>query len=431
MKKILLPILSLFLLVGFVKETWAASSVEEFTTPAGIKIRYRQDTTTPVICLNFSFQCGAVHDPDGKKGTAELLSSLMLEGTKSLSVEDLSAALQDDSISLGYSVSDDYFTGSLTTLRKNMDRAFALMKETFFESTFSPAGMDRAKKEILTLLAMEAEKPNVQVRNALQKSLFKGHPYADYSRGTPESIQKITVEDLRTFHDQFSKKLLIVSVAGNISKEEVIKKVDELFENLPDETSLKDIPIVTNPIEPKEIVKRAKIPQTVFAFVQKGLDYRDSSYLALHLLNKIVSERLRVELRDKAGLTYHVGMLPVAKRKAALWLGVCATKNERARDAVQKIKEQLLSIKESGFTQEEFDDAKAYLIGSFVLNFKDTPSISGALLGWMQHEYPVDYMEIRNKLMEKLTYDEIKKLAATLIDPDKMTFVMYGEPEGI
>lgn len=427
MKLFLIAII--FIVLGGALE--AAFNVQEFTTPKGIKVRYRHDATTPVIAVCFSFDAGSAYDKNGLEGTATLLASMMTEGTHKRDGEELSALLQDLAVDLSYTASTEYFSGSLTTLRENKDKAFDLLKETFFDSSYAPEAFDRVRKKRLTVLAMKEHDPNYQVSAHMRRLLYGNHPYSKPSLGIVSSVHQIELSNLKDFFKNFSRNGLLVSIAGNISKDEIEKHIDDVFDSLPEASSLDPIPDIGKLSFPMKLVIEQHIPQTVMGFAQKGLLCKDPDYMTFYLLNRILSERLWLQVRDKKGLAYVVYSAPVVTKKAGFLTGGCGTKNETAALAMNSILENIKDIKEKGFSEDEFQEAKSYLLGSYILNFEDTPTVASIILGLFQMGYPVEYVDIRNDLMQRITKEQAQEVAKKVLAPDHMGFVFYGSPKDV
>ena len=62
----------------------AATTIERVISPGGIEAWLVKDASVPLIAMNFSFQGGTTEDPDGKPGTAYMVSSMLDEGAGSL-----------------------------------------------------------------------------------------------------------------------------------------------------------------------------------------------------------------------------------------------------------------------------------------------------------------------------------------------------------
>jgi zinc protease len=88
-------------------------------------------------------------------------------------------------------------------------------------------------------------------------------------------------------------------------------------------------------------------------------------------------------------------------------------------------------MRDEGPTEAELADAKLYLTGSYALRFGSTQAIAGALVGVQLENFPPDYFKKRNSYIEAVTLADVQRVAKTLLDPAKLTFVIVGEPDGI
>jgi zinc protease len=116
---------------------------------------------------------------------------------------------------------------------------------------------------------------------------------------------------------------------------------------------------------------------------------------------------------------------------AAMIIGGAGTANERAAETVAVIRDQWRRVAEGGVTADELADTKTYLTGSFPLRFTSSDRIARILVAMQMEDLGIDYLDRRNGLIEAVTLDDVNRLAATLLDPDALTFVVAGQPDGI
>lgn len=250
----------------------ATLKVQEFTTPGGIPVRLQENRQTPVIALCFSLGCGSLQDEKGLGGTANFLASMLTEGTRSHSAEVFSALLQDLSISIGYRTTDDYFEGTLVTLRDNKEKAFDLMRESLFYPALDASGIQRVRDQWLSVLATKAHDPGYQVSLVLNNQIYGSHPRGRPNLGTPESIKKIQAKDLKAFMKKFSAQGLKVAVAGHISREEVERAVDGLFKELPKKSPQNPHPNVFINLKKGTKINKQKNPSNHYGVCTGGPD---------------------------------------------------------------------------------------------------------------------------------------------------------------
>jgi zinc protease len=108
-----------------------------------------------------------------------------------------------------------------------------------------------------------------------------------------------------------------------------------------------------------------------------------------------------------------------------------ATKNEEVARSLDVIRSELKRMAQDGPTATELANAKSYLTGSFALRFDTNAKIASQLL-WMLHEdMGIDYVEKRNALIDAVTLDDMKRVAARLLKVDDLIVTVAGKPKGL
>ncbi len=177
-------------------------------------------------------------------------------------------------------------------------------------------------------------------------------------------------------------------------------------------------------------------PQSVVSFGEAGIKRDDPDFFAAYVLNHVLggqgfAARLMNEVREKRGLTYGVGSYLVPMNHAETWQGSFASANEKVAEAISVIRDVWADVAKNGVTQEELDAAKTYLTGSFPLRFDGNGKIANILVGMMSEGLPASYVNDRNGYVEAVTLDDVKRVAARLMKPDGLRFVVVGKPVGL
>jgi len=171
-------------------------------------------------------------------------------------------------------------------------------------------------------------------------------------------------------------------------------------------------------------------------FGQPGPKRKDPDFTAAYILNYIIggggfSSTLMQEVREKRGLAYSVYTYLYPLDRAGILLGGVATKNEAVSQSISVIQEELGRIATNGPTPEELDNAKRYLTGSYALRFDSSVKIANTLL-WIQiEELGIDYISKRNAIVDAVTLDDVKRVAAKLIKPGNLVITVVGQPVGL
>ncbi|MFN3743275.1 MAG: M16 family metallopeptidase [Hyphomicrobiaceae bacterium] len=411
--------------------------IQTVKSPGGIDAWLVQEHAVPLIALRFVFEGGSSQNPPGKEGLANFLTAMMDEGAGDLDSHKFQERMEELAFRMSFEDSRDGFYGSFETLTANRDPSVEMLRLAINQPRFDADAVERVRRQLLSGLAFAAKNPNRVAGKAWSALAFPGHPYGRPADGTPESIAAITRDDLEAFRKRtFARDNLKVVAVGDINAEQLGALLDRVFGELPEKAELKPVP-PTMP-EAKERVKviPMDVPQSVVQFGAPGIPRDDDDFMAAFVLNQILggggfASRLTEEVREKRGLAYSVYSYLQPYRRAAIFAGGVATKNEEVGRSLDVIRAELRRMAEEGPTPEELQNAKDYLTGSFALRFDTNAKIANQLLGFLFEGYGIDYIDKRNALVNAVTLDDVKRVAARLLKADELIVTVVGKPQGL
>ena len=414
----------------------AAAKVEQVVSEGGIRAYLISEPSIPFMSLSMRFAGGAIADPDGREGVANLVSGLLDEGAGDLDSQAFQTELEDLAIRLSFSAGRDSFSGDLKTLTENRERAFELLRLALNEPRFDDEPVERIKSQIQASLRRRLDDPDRLASRAWFERAFEGHVYARPVEGTIESVAAITADDLRHFvESRLTRGNLLIGVAGDITAEELGPLLDHAFGGLP--ASAAPLPETTiTPGQTGISVVRQNVPQSKVLFGQRAIEREDPDFYAAYVANHILggggfSSRLTSEIREARGLAYSVYSYLYPTDLAPIWLGGLGTSNASVTQALDLVHLEVRRMAEGDIGEQELLDAKTYLTGSFPLRLTSNDRIAGLLVSMQVNDLGIDYLEKRNGFIEAVTLEDLKRVAARLYDPDSLLTVVVGDPPDI
>jgi zinc protease len=407
------------------------------TSPGGITAWLVEDDTIPLIAMNFSFSGGASVDSDDKAGLANFLSGMLDEGAGDLDSEAFQRRIDELSVRMSFRAQRDHFTGSLQTLSQTREEAFGLLKLALAAPRFDAEPLQRVRGQILLGILQDNEDPDHIANQAWMRAMFADHPYGRAVEGTAETVNAIQAVDLEALRQRlFARERLRIAVVGDIDAETLKRLLDDTFGALPATSGVAEVAEATPVPGPRIDVIERNIPQSVIRFGHRGIKRDDPDFIPAYMVNSILGgggfgSRLMQEVREKRGLVYSVFSSLQPMRRAGLVFGGAATMNERAAETVAVVHEELERMAVEGPTEEELEEAKTYLTGSYPLNFDSNSKIANQLLAIQEDELGIDYVNRRNGLIEAVRLEDVKRVARRLIDADGLVVTVVGKPEGI
>lgn len=410
--------------------------VREVTTKNGLTAWLIEEKSAPVIALTALFKGGAASDPARLRGLTPLTVALLGEGAGDLKAGDFKQSLAEKGISLDFSSGADYIAADMATLRPHRREAFRLLKSALTKPRFDMSAVRRVKRQTETEIDARKSDPNAVAYERFLKLVFKDHPYARITP-TKKGVRSVTRTNMRTLiRRRFARDNLILAVVGNISAEELKPLLEETFDDLPERADLPEI----KPFEPKlkagTDVLTMDVPQSAAVFGHKGIPRGDPDFYAALLVNYAFggggfASRLFDEVREKNGFAYSIRTSPVPFRFSPMFIGTAASDNAKISRAIDIVKTEWLKMAQNGPTAKELRDAKTYLTGSFPLSFSSSSRLASFLAGVRYNGEGIDYLKNRNALMNAVDLAAARRVAARLLDPSSLFFVVVGKPANL
>lgn len=411
-----------------------ALTVEEIVSPKGIKAWLVQEHSVPLIALKFALAGGASQDPMGKEGLATMVADLLTEGAGDLSEEAFKAQVSALGMRLSLSAGRDAIYGGLDTLSKRFAPSAELLRLALAAPRFEEDAIERVRSQRLTDLAIAANEPNRVAVERWYQDAFPGNAYGRPADGTPASVARIVRDDLTSQHAKlFARDVLKVVIVGDIDKAAAAAALDSIFGDLVERAKIELLPKVEPRGAAAPAVVDRDLPSATAAFGLASMASDHADFPALEVLNHIIGSgdfdaTLTEEIRVKRGLAYSVQTALVHDSITSLMLGAFTTKNDTMASALGVLKEVLAKTARDGPNPGQFENAKRYLTGSFLLDFDTNAKVAGSLLSiWVDGEGP-DYLQRRNQKINAVTLADVKRVARDVLKADALSVTIVGKP---
>ena len=405
-----------------------------FVLPNGLTVLFLEQHALPMIEAHALVKVGSAQDPPEKAGLANLVVSLLDEGTTTRTSTEIAEQIEFVGGSLRASSSEDYTGATARVLRKDADLGFGLLSDILQNPVFPKHEFERVRSEIIGQLISEKDDPGTVAMRAFNQTIFGGHPYRWPVAGTEETIPHIAHQDVQTFHDQYYlPNQTILSVVGDLSQEEVTAYVTKYFGGwkrapapTPKTASTQKLTKPTLKLINKELT------QSSIILGHLGVKRSNPDYYAISVLNQILGaggfgSRLMDNIRDKQGLAYGVMSLFEGRMTQGPFYISLQTRSEATNQAIAGVLHELKAIREAPVTDQELADAKAYLMGSFALRLDTTSKLAQTLALVELHNLGLEYFTQYPRWIERVTKDDVLRVAKRYLDPYHYALVVVGD----
>lgn len=414
-----------------------AINVQEVTTSSGLTAWLVEDPSLPLVSVRIVFRdAGAASDTSALSGRAYLAGELLMEGAGTRNALAFQQEVESRAIRLSTSVDEDLFKISMATLSSEKTAAFALLGDMILRPRFESADVRRLQDQTRAQLRQLEASPEYALQRAWAKAAYGTHPYGNPTLGTVDTIARLDSKTLTDFTKRaFARNRLLIAVAGDISANELRglleKNLAPLHAQAKPDHHIPDTSLAT---QGKTIEVEKNIPQTLAAFGLNGVKRTDKDYFPAFVMNQVLggggslNSRLGDEIREKRGLAYSVSSQLDTNLYSGILAGQFATRNERISEAVTQLKETIHEMRQNGAKEQEIEDAKRYLIGSFPLNLDSNDDVTSYLISMQLYVLGRDYLDKRNDLIRAVTLEQANHMAARLLDDKNMLVVLVGNP---
>jgi zinc protease len=395
----------------------AAAKIQRLVSPGGIEAWFVQDATVPLVAMEYAFTGGSTQDPAGKPGVGSFASNMLDEGAGDLDSNTFHERLERRAISMNFSVTRDYFRGSMRMLKEDSGEAFDLLRLALTSPRFDTEPLERVRSQMVSNARRETTNPVAIAGHRFWEQAYGTHPYAWQPNGTLESLPTIQAADLKDYtHRVLAKDTLKVAVVGDIDAETLGKLLDITFGALPAKANLTSVPAIEAAKPPQHAFVMLDVPQSSINFGGPGIARNDPDFMAAYIVNHILgggtlSSRLYKEVREKRGLAYSVSQSLIWMNKSSIFAGTTATRADKATETLDTITSEIARMGREGPTQQELDEAKSYLKGSQMLALDTSSKIANALVQYQLDNLGIDYIEKRNAIVDAVTLDDAKRVA--------------------
>ncbi len=404
-----------------------------FVTPNGITVLVLEQPYLPIVQVHALLKTGSVQDPPGKAGLANLVTSLLDEGTTTRTSTKLAEQIEFVGGSLSAKAGDDFTTASARVLTKDTDLGFELLADVLQHPTFPEQELARVKSQILGELKAEQDEPGTVAAKAFNQAVFEGHPYSWPVNGTEASVRKLTRADVVGFYArEYLPNQTILAVVGDITEAQARRLVAAHFgawkqKPLPARVSAPPHPLS----QPLVKLLDKDLAQATVMLGHVGISRTNPDFYAVTVMNYILgaggfSSRLMESIRDRQGLVYGVSSVFDAGLLSGAFMVSLQTRNEMANQAIAGAIKEIGAIRDAPVTDEELADAKAYLMGSFPLRLDTTGKLADVLAQVEFYGLGLNYFADYPKWIEAVTKDDVLRVAKQYLHTSNYALIVLA-----
>jgi predicted Zn-dependent peptidase len=383
------------------------------------------------------FGAGSRYETPLSKGIAHFSEHMFFKGTERRPTAR-SLATEIDAIGGEFNA----FTGKELTGyyvkcgSETRDIALDVLVDMLLESRFDAAEIEKEKGVILEEMNVYLDTPSRYVGSVYDRLLYGDQPLGWDILGTKETIEGATRETFTSYLDTWYRpERMVVGVAGRVG-DGLHERLEALLGGIePQETGAPTA--VEIPANGPQVALHTKSSEQAHLHIGvRGFELGHPDRYALQMLSVVLgggmSSRFFTEIREKRGLAYYVHAGNDNYTDAGSFYAAAGVDVDRVDDAIATIVGELRKVAGERVPDDEFEKARGYAKGRFVLRLE---SPQGTIQYGLRREILEDEIEEPDQVLAQLdavTADDVQRVAQQLFEGKRLYLALvgpYDEPE--
>ncbi len=387
-----------------------------------------------LVSVHLLTDAGAASEDEAQAGVAALTAQVLVTGTRTLDAAAFAEATERLGIEVGSESAWDSARAGFTALGAHLDAGLGLLAEMVTDPRLDAGEFDRLKAERLNdILQARAEPGRLADERFLAEVFADGTPYGRLSAGRPETVEPLTVADVRDFHaSRYAPNVADVIVAGAFDPDDALAAIESRL------GAWQSSGPGHRNFEPTQrggrrivVVDRPGSVQSELRVGHLGIDRHDARYfpamVMAALLGGVFGSRLNRRLREELGYTYGARCSFDPRRAAGPFSANAAVQTEVTVDAIRELMAQLDRIREAPPADDELAEVRDFLVGVFPLRFETTAGIAAAIEPLAIYDLPDDWWHAYRSRLEAVTPADVHAVARELVRPDESLILVVGD----
>lgn len=404
------------------------------TLKNGLRIYGIEHKELPLVDFSLTLKGGMLLDEPGKVGVANLMTDIMMEGTKNKTPLELQEAIAALGATIRMSTADETIVIQANTLSSKLEQTYALFEEMLLEPRWDEKEFARIKQETIETINRRNVDPASVAEKVHRKLIYgPGHILSHPTLGEPAVVEKITLDDLKAFYERnYSPSVSHIAVVGNISKDKAIKLFSALERKWPaQEVKFTDYP-APPPVEKSRLyfVDMPGAKQSQIRIGYLALPYTHPDYYAATVMNYKLGGSfngiLNLILREEKGYTYGARSAFIGTSVPGPFVAYAGVRSNATLESVQIFKDEMAKYR-LGLADEDFAFTKSALLNANALRFETLGALRGMLDQIALYGLPFDYIKQQERTVAEMSKARHQALAQQYVDPERMIYLVVGD----
>jgi predicted Zn-dependent peptidase len=412
---------------------------EKFVMPNGITVLLIEDHELPLIEVDVRVRTGSRLEPAAMAGLAEVMGDVMRTGgAGGRSGDELDEYLEGLGARIDTSMQTAEFRADMSCLKDDFGGVVKALSDVLRTPAFEQKKIDVTKNQAKAGIARRNDDPTgIMFREANKLVYGADSPYStDTEYATLDAFDR---NDIKAFHAKyFIPNRTWIGILGDFKSAEMKKTLEAVFGDWKKGPEFKDDlpPVQMASKGGIYYIEKDDVTQSNIWMGHLGIQRNDPDFYASQVMNQVLSgsfaARLFNNIRTVKGLAYRVrGNMGANYDYPGTFTMFMSTKTETTAASIDALLVEVDALLAAPPTADEMMRAREGLLNSFIFNFDTKEEVLSQQLTLAYYGYPSDFIAKFKDNIERVTAEQIHKLAQKHIHKDQLAILVVGKSEGL
>ena len=413
--------------------------IEEKTLGNGLKLVVARRGNIPLVNVSINIDTGALAAPADAPGLATFVFNLLDKGTRNFDANELAAAR--DRIGMGGGFRDGLERSSLSyrILGNHLEESLGLAAEMLRNPTFPDVELEKLKARVGAFLANLDKAPDRAASGLFDRAIYG----ADTKMGavwTPELLGQVNRDKLLAYHAaEIAPDNMTIYMIGDLDMQTAEAAVTAAFGKWRSKSESALEPVGEGRDASARVIL-VDYPGAQSSTIVAGhlIDaYDASTFTELTIMNAVVGgsfeSRLNMNLREEKGWSYGYRSTISRNTSGAMTFSSAGqVQTDKTAMSMREILDELAAFAgASPATDAEVDRLKLNRSRSLPGSYSTNGGFLSAIVTSDAYGLPYDYAASAGDRIDAVTTDGVVARAQSVIDPDRLTWVVVGDLDAI
>ncbi len=403
------------------------------TLPNGLRVVTKRLENTMAATVLVLVKAGSRYETKKINGISHFLEHMFFKGAKKYkNAREVSETIDNIGGDFNAFTGKEYVGYYVKAAANHLDTSLDVISDMLIHATFDTAEIDKERGVIMEEYNMYQDTPTYQIGWDFEQLVFGDQPMGWDQVGTKDVINGCTRDEFMEFKKSlYVPKNTVISVAGNIHHEDVVKMVEKYFAEMDTDEPTREHALLQPLNTGKRVFLRERKTEQSHICVgfpqvsEIDKDFWVSKVLSV-ALGAGMSSRMFLSVREEKGLAYYIGSSAEGFTDCGIFSTNAGVDLKRIDMAIEAVVEEYKKIASETISAKELMKTKEFIKGKMILKLEDSEEYAH-LLGKYQVLYGVTKdPDAIAAGVDAVTVDDVRRLAEDMFSLDKMYLAVIG-----